>query len=229
VRSSRCGKRRCLPRAAASSCRGSPEGEYQVFAWVDVQTGTNTLEPGDYFNSPCQCILRMAPAMRSWAPFSNWMRTSNPPAQPSCRSAHQLDIPQGRGARFGPNSLQHEMAAPASSFTPAQRLLLVGSPPGIHDQRHRDGERQSLADVLIYATGQVEKSTRTDEQGRYILPGLKGTTVIRPELPGWVFLPPYKQVHRTSTVDFTAVVGAVLSGTIAVEHSFPAPLWTHSR
>lgn len=30
-----------------------------------------------------------------------------------------------------------------------------------------------LADVLIYATGQVEKSTRTDEQGRYILPGLK--------------------------------------------------------
>ena len=78
-----------------------------------------------------------------------------------------------------------------------------------------------LADVLIYATGQVEKSTGTDEQGRYILPGLKGTTVIRPELPGWVFLPPYKQVHRTSTVDFTAVVGAVLSGTIAVEHSFP--------
>jgi len=78
-----------------------------------------------------------------------------------------------------------------------------------------------LADVLIYATGQVEKSTRTDEQGHYILPGLKGTTVIRPELPGWVFLPPYQQVHRTSTVDFTAVVGASLSGTIAVEHSFP--------
>jgi hypothetical protein len=40
-----------LPSKGGSfQLQGIPEGEYQVFAWVDVQTGTNTLEPGDYFN-----------------------------------------------------------------------------------------------------------------------------------------------------------------------------------
>ena len=112
------------------------------------------------------------------------------------------------------------MAAPASSFTPAQRLLLVGSPPGIHDQRHRDGgERQSPGRCahLRLPGGKAQEPTNRAATSS----GPQGNHRDSTELPGWVFLPPYKQVHRTSTVDFTAVVGAVLSGTIAVEHSFP--------
>lgn len=38
------------PKGGSFALEGIPPGEYQVFAWVDVQPGTDIIEPGDYFN-----------------------------------------------------------------------------------------------------------------------------------------------------------------------------------
>lgn len=85
-----------------------------------------------------------------------------------------------------------------------------------------DQDHNPIADVTITAEGRTKTTVATtDEDGVYILPGLRGPAKISAFKEGLAFSPAYRRVTSEGTVDFVGLPAARLSGTIAVQHPFP--------